>query len=127
MQVIGIFATLTVMAAGASASPIEARQGHFPSAVGTINTYSDNSCRTLIAKNVSITDDCRALDEGIASIKYLSYDGAGIAWNLYGYSDTECKRWVSASATPMCTSEYLMVPSWTGNIRSIRMQYVVPL
>ncbi|KAK7996595.1 apolipo protein O-domain-containing protein [Apiospora arundinis] len=80
MQVVAIFSTLSVMAAGASASPIEARQGHFPSAVGTINTYSESNCHGVIAENVAITDDCRALDEGIASIKYLSYDGVGIVW-----------------------------------------------
>ncbi|KAK8112412.1 hypothetical protein PG984_012938 [Apiospora sp. TS-2023a] len=82
MQVAAIFATITSLATGVSASPLETRQTpHFPNGTALINTYSQPGCRSLLSEKVKITDDCRALDEeGIASIKLLSSEGSGVFW-----------------------------------------------
>ena len=77
MQLAAIFATL--MAAGASASPIEARQ--WPGR-GSVKLYSSPRCSAsnAVAKTVNITDGCTNFDEAAASVWFNGGTGFGYAW-----------------------------------------------
>jgi len=69
MQLTTVFAAL--VAAGASASPITARQLGIPIR-GSVNLYSGTGCNaaTLIQANVNITEGCTVIDETVGSVRY---------------------------------------------------------
>lgn len=60
-----------LMAAGARASPIEARQISFPGN-GSISLYSEPGCHdsNVLAKDVAIVSGCNTLDIPVASVKF---------------------------------------------------------
>ncbi|KAK8102508.1 hypothetical protein PG984_015654 [Apiospora sp. TS-2023a] len=67
----------TLIAAGVSASPIEARQ--FGPVNGSMDLYSEPGCLDtgILGKDVPITDGCTNLDQPAASIKYHGATGKG--------------------------------------------------
>jgi len=71
-----VFAAL--MAAGAKASSIPARQFGFGS--GTINIYSSPGCHPadMSVEEFAVTGGCVRLDKPAASVKFMSASGASL-------------------------------------------------
>lgn len=91
MQSTAIFAI--VMAAAASAAPLEGRQ--LGDARGTISLYSGSGCEdaSVVRFNVEISPGCLTLDESYSSIQLNGYESnIGLPWySKPGPVPTQCR------------------------------------
>ncbi|KAK8137854.1 hypothetical protein PG984_001234 [Apiospora sp. TS-2023a] len=98
-----------VMAAAASALPLEGRQ--FGDARGTINVYSGSGCEdaSVVRSNIEIGPGCLTLNETYSSIQFNEYEtNSGLPWYIIVFDEPKCNTFniVGSMGPKMCSSYY---------------------